>query len=222
MQTENTKIVTIEYADRIVRFKNSLTAPAASVLVLFHGLTGDENSMWIFTTKLSNSFAIIAPRAPLPAPTEGFSWVNIEQSKGNILLDLQQETSKFDDWLTQFLQSNGLSDLPIHLAGFSQGTSMVYLLMLLYAEKYHSAICMSGFLPNGSETWITPEKVANAHFFISHGNKDKIVPVSQAHLAVNLLKQAGANVTYCEEETAHKMSATCQKKLQIYLEGIQI
>ncbi len=214
--------VTFEFNKRIVRYKKSPAGSTSSVLVLVHGLTGDENSMWIFASKLPDTTAILAPRAPLNAPTTGFSWVNINQSKEKILLDLQQEACKFHDWLNQFLQSNDMSGFPIHLVGFSQGASMVYLLMLLFPEEFHSAICLSGFLPHGIESWITPEKVANAHFFISHGNKDEIIPVSQARLAATLLKEAGAQVTYCEESTTHKLSPTCQKKLQSYLENILI
>jgi phospholipase/carboxylesterase len=221
MQTEN-EPVTFEYKNRIVRYKKTPAGSTSSFLVLIHGLTGDENSMWVFASSLPDTTAILAPRAPLNAPTAGFSWVNTEQSKEKILLDLQQEASKFHDWLIQFLQANCLNDLPIHLAGFSQGASMVYLLMLLYPEKYHSAICMSGFLPTGTESWITPEKVSNARFFISHGNKDKVIPVSQARLVASLLEEAGAQVTYCEESTTHKMSPFCQKKLHTYLNSILV
>jgi predicted esterase len=124
--------------------------------------------------------------------------------------------------LNEFLQSNNLSGLPVHLAGFSQGASMVYLLMLLYPKDFPSGISMSGFLPAGTETWITPEKVANSHFFITHGNKDKVIPVSQARLAATILKDAGAQVTYFEESTTHKMSPTGQKKLHAYLDSILI
>jgi phospholipase/carboxylesterase len=221
MQTKN-EPVTFEFSNRIVRYKKSLAGSTSSILVLIHGLTGNENSMWVFASKLPDTTTILAPRAPLNAPTTGFSWVNIEQSKEKILLDLQNEARKFHNWLIQFLQFKDVSGLPIHLAGFSQGASMVYLLMLLFPEIFHSAICMSGFLPAGAESWITPEKVANARFFISHGNKDKVIPVSQARLAATLLKEAGAQVIYCEEDTTHKMSPVCQKKLQSYMANILV
>ena len=44
------------------------------LLVLIHGWTGDENSMWIFTRGLSPDYWMMAPRAPHPAEPSGFSW----------------------------------------------------------------------------------------------------------------------------------------------------
>ncbi len=40
------------------------------LLVLIHGWTGDENSMWIFTRRLSPDYWMIAPRAPHAAESE--------------------------------------------------------------------------------------------------------------------------------------------------------
>ncbi len=49
------------------------------ILLLLHGWTGDENSMWTFTKKFSN-YAFLSPRAPYLAPAErgGYSWREIK------------------------------------------------------------------------------------------------------------------------------------------------
>jgi phospholipase/carboxylesterase len=52
--------------------------------------------------------------------------------------------------------------------------------------------------------------------FIAHGTTDNLVPVEMARESANLLKQAGANVTYCEEEVGHKLSAPCFRGLEAF------
>ena len=44
------------------------------LLLLIHGWTGDENSMWVFARNLPSDDWIIAPRAPHAAETFGYSW----------------------------------------------------------------------------------------------------------------------------------------------------
>jgi hypothetical protein len=45
-------------------------------MLLIHGLTGDENSMWIFARNLSAEYWMIAPRAPHASQMAqgGYSW----------------------------------------------------------------------------------------------------------------------------------------------------
>ena len=71
---------------------------ARRLLVLIHGLTGDENSMWVFVRNLKEDYWIIAPRAPYNAehPAGGFSWQKVQTgSPGS--QDDAQETSSLED-----------------------------------------------------------------------------------------------------------------------------
>ena len=45
------------------------------LLLMLHGWTGDENSMWIFTPRLPQNFIIISPRGLFPTPMGGYGWV---------------------------------------------------------------------------------------------------------------------------------------------------
>jgi predicted esterase len=45
---------------------------------------------------------------------------------------------------------------------------------------------------------------------------DEMVNVQIARRSVELLKQAGADVTYCEDEVGHKLSAGCQRALETF------
>jgi predicted esterase len=51
-------------------------------------------------------------------------------------------------------------------------------------------------------------------FFVAHGTKDEMVTVDRARASIALLEQAGAHVTYCEDEVGHKVSVNCLRALQ--------
>ncbi|HQV64553.1 MAG TPA: hypothetical protein PKV19_11160, partial [Anaerolineales bacterium] len=72
MQTAtNTEL--IEFNNWTLRVRASQSVNPR-LLVLIHGWTGDENSMWVFARGISSDYWMIAPRAPHPAESSGFSW----------------------------------------------------------------------------------------------------------------------------------------------------
>ena len=65
----------IEFEDWVLRIRPTTHKPAR-LLLLLHGFTGDENSMWVFASRLPQNSWLAAPRAPYPSPLGGFSWRN--------------------------------------------------------------------------------------------------------------------------------------------------
>jgi phospholipase/carboxylesterase len=51
-------------------------------------------------------------------------------------------------------------------------------------------------------------------FFVAHGTRDETVNVERARASIAILEQAGAIVTYCEDEVGHKVSANCLRALR--------
>lgn len=51
-----------------------LSSRSKRILLMLHGWTGDENSMWVFARNFPDDYYIIAPRAPHSAPETGYSW----------------------------------------------------------------------------------------------------------------------------------------------------
>jgi predicted esterase len=66
-----TKTETVEFNGWTLRIRPA-DSSTPRLLVMIHGLTGDENSMWVFARKFSTASYIIAPRAPHPANPQGF------------------------------------------------------------------------------------------------------------------------------------------------------
>jgi len=211
---------------RIRKTTHHVSSPqgAPRLLLLIHGWTGDENSMWVFARDLPAHYWMVAPRGPHPGQPGGYSWRprqtdDIGHPSYDLFLPAAEALMKLVD---AYQASAGLEASPeqrrrIDVLGFSQGAVMSGVLSMLYPERIHKLGLLAGFLPSGMETLIARQPLAGKHIFVAHGTKDETVPVERARTSIELLEQAGAQVTYCEDEVGHKVSLPCLHALRKYM-----
>jgi phospholipase/carboxylesterase len=190
------------------------------LLVMIHGWTGDENSMWVFTRKFSRDYWMIAPRAPYQADTTGFSWRPPEEGTfGRPSLELLKPAAEaLIQLIDEYAASVKLDASQFDVIGFSQGAAMVGALGALYPQRVRKMGMLAGFVPYQFDTTVQSKPLAGKHIFVAHGTHDQTVTVDRAHASVSLLEQAGATITYCEDEVGHKLSSKCLRALEAYLE----
>lgn len=190
------------------------------LLVLIHGWTGDENSMWVFTRGLPPDFWIIAPRAPHPTEPNGFSWRPFQRGNWGrpSFEDLQPSARALINFIDEYAASVKVEANKFDAVGFSQGGAMVNMLGLLYPQRVRKMGVLAGFVPSGLESRIAQKPLAGKRVFVAHGTKDEMVTVERARESVRWLEAAGAQVTYCEDEVGHKLSANCLRALESYLQ----
>ncbi len=190
--------------------------------VLVHGWTGDENSMWVFAKRLPPDCWLVAPRAPYPSVLSGFSWRKDSNATGR--------WSKFDDLqpaaaaLVSILTKSNFPGAQINqfdLIGFSQGGALAYTVALLYPERVFRLGALSAFMPEGAEVIALREPMRSKPAFVAHGIFDELVPLAMAHHAVEVLEQAGAVITYCENEVGHKLGAGCFSTFEGFFNSYQ-
>jgi phospholipase/carboxylesterase len=189
------------------------------LLVLIHGWTGDENSMWIFTRGLSPDYWMIAPRAPHPAEPSGFSWrppdsLTFGKPSLETLIPAVEALMRLID---EYSASVKLDALQFDLMGFSQGAAVVNLIGMLFPHRVRKMGVLAGFVPAGLEELILKKPLTGKNIFVAHGTADQLVPIDRARASIELLEQAGAHVTYCEDDVGHKLSASCLRALEDYL-----
>jgi phospholipase/carboxylesterase len=218
--------VSIVIEPKLLKFQNQTfqwypaqTEPGR-LLIILHGWTGDEKSMWVFTRHLPLNYSILAPRAPHFAPEGGYSWRKIEPgtwgvpSVDDLRPALESLLAFLDDWST----SEGMNLQQFDLMGFSQGAAMAYTLTLLYPDRVHALAALSGFLPEGAENILIEHPLLGKPVFVSHGRQDKMIPVARAQEAVALLRASGVRVTYCESDAGHKVSKDCLHAMEEFFE----
>ena len=196
------------------------------LLLLIHGWTGDENSMWVFARGLSPNYWIIAPRAPYPAESSGFSWrPHQPETFGRPSLEALRPAAdgliRLVDEYSASVTHRGLRQLDapqFDMAGFSQGAAMVNLVGMLHPHRICKMGVLAGFVPSGLEEVISQRPLAGKNIFVAHGTQDEMIPIDRARNSIDLLEQAGAQVTYCEDEVGHKVSSACMRALESYLQ----
>ena len=212
----NTDLITFNGWTLRVRPSQS---PSARLLLLIHGWTGDEDSMWVFTRGLSPNYWMIAPRAPHRAEPGGFSW-RPHQAKtfGQPSLEmLKPAVESLIRLIDEYSASVNLDAQQIDLMGFSQGAALVNLVGMLYPQRVRKMGVLAGFVPSGLEAIIEQKPLLGKVVFVAHGTRDELVPIDRARSSIELLETAGAQVTYCEAEIGHKLSAACLRALEGYL-----
>ena len=200
-----------------MRVRHASQDPARLMLML-HGWTGDENSMWVFTRNLPQDLFIAAPRAPHAVREGGYSWrPPLPGSRGlPTLLDLKPAALRLIKLVDELSDSIGVNASRFDLTGFSQGGAMANCLALLFPERIHRAAVLAGFMPGGVDDLLERRVLRGIPFFVAHGTEDQLVPVERARESIGFLERGGAQVSFCEAEVGHKVSADCLRGLETF------
>ena len=209
----------------LVRFKGwtlrvrSTGARPIRLLLLIHGWTGDENSMWVFARKLPSNYWILAPRAPHATKPAGYSWrlPPPERDSGPDLEALRLSAEALISLVDAYSTDQGFQAGTFDVMGFSQGAALAGALTLLFPSRIGKAALLAGFIPKGAETLVSAHRLEGVRIFSAHGSMDEMVDIEMARRAVQLLEAAGAVVTVCEDEVGHRVSAGCLRGLQAFL-----
>jgi len=188
------------------------------VILLIHGWTGDEQSMWVFAPRLPKNALLIAPRAPYPSnhpEIAGYSWVQ-ERADGFSSLDMfAPAVASFEGLLPKLAAHFPQADFArFGMAGFSQGSAFSAAYAVQNAARVERLAMLAGFLPEASQAALPA--LSSLPVFIAHGTQDQTVPLARAHAAREQLAAAGAQVRYCESEVGHKLGANCVAELAVF------
>jgi len=199
-------------------------APRSPLILMLHGLSGDENVMWLFDQALPRSATVISPRALFPA-ADGFSWTR-SVSHGEVgQADFTAAIEFLQHFIPEMIQRYEVEAQPVIMMGFSQGAALSYALSLAQPALMCGVIALAGFMPFAATHSSTP--LLSAHtlpdvqrrgrawrsalqprYLIIHGLDDNIVSVALARAARSELEARGALVEYHEYPGGgHKVSA---------------
>ncbi len=207
---------------QLVEFRNWMlrarpaSPESARLLMLLHGWTGNEDSMWVFVRNFPAVYWMVAPRAPYAARPSGFSW---RQNRGELhdrpgFDDLRPSAETLIQLVDVYSSEMGVKAGSFDVIGFSQGAALANVLTLLYPNRIGRTGVLAGFMPPGGESLLVEGRLNSKPFFVAHGTQDEMVAIEAARQSVKILEQAGAHVTYCEDAVGHKLSVTCLHALE--------
>jgi len=189
-------------------------------VVMVHGWLGDETVMGIFKQTVPPGVAVISPRAPLAVNGKGYGWYWRDQG------GLQPETDSLwagRDQLQAFLaglpQQYPLDPRRIVLMGFSQGAAICNTLVLTRPGQVMGVVSLAGLIPDAVIETAQPD-LAGLPVFIAHGVRDETVPLTSAQQSRDIYTRLGAQVTYDEYPTGHKLTAQGMADLKAWLANV--
>jgi phospholipase/carboxylesterase len=207
--------ITTTFEDWTLRVKPPANRPAR-VMILLHGWTGDETSMWFFTRNLRSDYWLIAPRAPYSAPEGGFSWrpLNPKSTHPPTYEQMRPSVAMLFDLIDRWGVANSVDVTQVDMMGFSQGAAMTLTFALTYPKHVRKIGILAGFPPLELEPLTQSKPLEGKAAFVAHGTADELVPVENARQSISILEMAGAKVTFCEADVGHKISVECLRALE--------
>ncbi len=190
----------------------NLPGPHPTVVML-HGRYGSEEVMWIFKNTIPTHWLKIAPRAILPDPQGGYSWILQPR-------DLWPPLPAFDVAATAV--ANFIQTLPgvynadpdqVYLMGFSQGAATAFATAMRHPDSVQAIAALVGFMPEDCDA---PQNLAALHalpVFLAVGKQDSLIPYERAHKCAATLRAAGAQLAYHEYDAGHKLNKRGVKDL---------
>lgn len=204
--------------------------PHGPLLLMLHGLGGDENVMSIFERSAPATFTVISPRAPIAIEPglfpkyvdRGYSWLRSATSTDRPSLD--NTIDHLRRFILTALTEYDLDRAQVFLMGFSQGAAISYALSLAEPQLIAGVIALAGFLPNSghSERLYSAAQSKDAYprhgYLIIHGTDDQVVPLLRAHQARDFLRSLGAPVQYHAYPVGHKVTPQGLRDIRTWLQ----
>jgi phospholipase/carboxylesterase len=183
-------------------------------VIMLHGLTGDEDVMWLLTSAFPSQGLIASPRGLFPAEEGGYSWVKPDVPGGGRFADFQDAVAAVMRLLAHLSAQFSLPARDFVLMGFSQGAALA-LTIARNGFRPAGVATLAGYLPDGGL-----KNLDGLPVYWGHGSQDERVPVERARRDVARLRQSGAEVTYCEAPVGHKVGVECMHDLAAWFTGI--
>jgi phospholipase/carboxylesterase len=182
-------------------------------LVMVHGFQGNEDVTWVFARTAGPKWLIVSPRAPIATEGGGYSWNTFHDGKTDPD-SLWQARDTLRHFIDNLANVYPVDRTKIVLLGFSQGAGMCYTVAASQPQPpLQGLIALGGYIPGPVE--LPP--LNGLPIFMFHGTKDKTIAVSLARKNHQELIEAGADVTYREDEVGHKVSAGGMRDLTAWL-----
>jgi phospholipase/carboxylesterase len=176
--------------DAILQLPPDTSSPLP-LLVLLHGAGGSGAGIlkWLGPAAADAGLAVLAP------DSRGGTWDAI---RGRFGADVEF----LDRALARVFETTAIDPRRVAAGGFSDGATYAVSLGLVNGDLFSRVLAFSpGFIVEG-------EPRGRASFFISHGTRDRILPIDRcSRVIVDLLKTDGHHVIYREFDGGHTVPA---------------
>ncbi|SHH91733.1 phospholipase/carboxylesterase [Flavobacterium sp. CF108] len=191
------------------------------LLLLLHGVGGNEQNLFSFANDLPDNFLIVSARGPLTLGSESFAWFQVNFTSGHPQINEQQaEAARVSilDFIESLKNEHDFDDKQVYLMGFSQGGIMSYSVALTEPEKIKGIAVMSGrLLPEVKPLVADQKRLEKLKVFISHGRQDAVLHFPFATDALAYLESKGIKPDFHPYDEGHTINKQMFDDVNLWL-----
>jgi phospholipase/carboxylesterase len=164
---------------------------------------------------------LIAPRAPrLFQAGGGYAWYDFGGEGVPDPRSFRNSVRLLQEFLVQIRRGYPIGPNGPILLGFSQGAVMSYAAGLVDPTKIRGIVGLSGYIPSRSNLPVKWNELKGLPVFISHGTYDELIPIRLGKESAELLRNAGANVTFREYTMGHQVTVDVLSELTLWMRDV--
>jgi len=182
----------------------------APLLILLHGVGGNESSLMGLAKVLNPRFMKLVVRSPLVFGPGAFGWFHVDfTASGPVHNAAEAEAGRLQlaEFIPEAVQSFGADPRRVCLLGFSQGAIMAMSLLLTCPDRVAGAVAWSGrILPEAFRERRPGPELGGRAALVLHGLRDQTLPVQHGRASRDTLTAAAlGQVEYHELNIAHEV-----------------
>jgi predicted esterase len=164
---------------------------SSRTLLLLHGTGGNERDLIPLGRELDPNAALLSPRGKILE--NGMPRFFRRLAEGVFdLEDVKYRANELADFVSAAAEQYGFASNNVVGVGYSNGANIAAAMLLLRPEILPVAILFRAMVP------LIPAQLpdlSSAHVLIGEGDQDPIIATSEGQRLVDLLREAGADVT---------------------------
>jgi len=175
----------------------------APLLILMHGVGGNETGMIEGARGLDPRFIKLVLRGPLPFGPDAFGWFHVDFTAAgprHNAAEAEASRSLVADLIPGAVRELGADPRRVYAAGFSQGAIMAMSLLLTRPDLLAGAAAWSGrILPEVVPSGPGAAALAGRAALVVHGLHDQTLPVSHGRASRATLEALPLRKVTCHE-----------------------
>ncbi|MCP2025430.1 phospholipase/carboxylesterase [Flavobacterium sp. HSC-32F16] len=217
IMNSNTKNTKLHYVVR----QPKIPTENPPLLILLHGVGGNEQNLFSFAAELPDNFVVVSARGPLTFGPNSFAWFQVDFSTGKPQINAEQAENArklIIDFIEDLKTEISFDSKQVYLMGFSQGGIMSYSTALTAPEKVKGIAVMSGrLLPEIKPLLADEKRLEKLKILITHGKQDAVLNYQYALDASEFLKTKNLNPEFHSYEEGHTVNKQMFDDVNLWL-----
>lgn len=183
---------------------------APPLLILLHGIGGNELAMAALAPAFDARFLVLSARSPVEVAPFSFAWLAVELTPDGPRVDAAEARRAWETlvaFIDEAVAAFEADPGRVFLAGFSQGGIVALAALLTAPEKIAGVVCMSGrLLPEALPAAADEDRLRGKPTLIIHGVHDETLSIEYGRRAAGTLTEMHLAVEYRELDLGHATS----------------